>query len=44
MDENQAYELNDLLAAFMERNGISHDDDLLDDAVHAIAALLEGKD
>ena len=44
MNKEQVYELNDLLAAFMDRHGISYDDHRLNEAVWAAAAAIERKD
>jgi len=44
MDNDQVYELNDLLAAFMDRHGMAYDDDRLNEAVWAAAAAIESED
>jgi hypothetical protein len=44
MTKDQVYELNDVLAAFMDRHGIAYDDDRLDGAVWAAAAAIESED
>ena len=44
MNNDQVYELNDVLAAFMDRHGMSYDDDRLNEAVWAAAAAIESED
>jgi hypothetical protein len=44
MNKDQVYELNDLLAAFMDRNGIVYDDDRLNEAVWAAVAAIESEE
>ena len=44
MSRDQVYELNDLLAAFMDRHGMTYDDDRLNEAVWATVAAIESED
>lgn len=41
MSRDQVFELNDVLAAFMDRHGMAYDDDRLDDAVWAVVRVFE---
>lgn len=44
MNKDQVYELNDVLAAFMDRHGMAYDDDRLNEVVWAAAAAIESED
>ena len=44
MTSEQVYELNDLLAAFMDRHSISYDDPRLNEAVWAAVAAIEAEE
>lgn len=41
MNKDQVYELNDVLAAFMDSQGMAVDDAVLDDAVWAVVRVFE---
>lgn len=44
MNNDQVYELNDVLAAFMDRHGIPYDDYRLNEAVWAAVAAIESEE
>lgn len=44
MNKDAVYELNDVLAAFMQRHGVALDDGALDEAVYAVTAIIEGEE